>query len=118
MGKIEVTSGMWRIDPQKRSRVIDRFGRTVAIVESEAHASLIASAPDMCEVLESLENDDTVPEGLWQEIQIVLRRVRGDFSLIFSHCRIPKLRQIWNQEWLSFMEHVWKATPGSELDPH
>jgi hypothetical protein len=112
MANIEVTSGMWRVDPQNRCRVVNRFGQTVAIVESQADASLIASAPDMCEVLRSIENHDTVPEGLWEEIQMVLHRVRGDFGLIFSHCRIPKLRQMRNQEWLTFMQRLWKPTSG------
>ena len=117
MAHLKVTSGMWRIDPQNRSRVIDRFGRTVATTESEAEAYLIASAPDMCEVLEGLENDHTIQQGLWEEIHVVLRRVRGDFGLIFSHCRFPKLRRLWNEEWMTFMERLWKAPGAAEPGP-
>lgn len=113
MAKIEVASGMWRVDPLNRCRVVNRLGQTVAMVESQADASLIASAPDMCEVLTSIENDNTVSKDLWEEIQMVMRRVRGDFGLIFSHCRIPKLRQIRNQEWLTFIERLWKPLSGS-----
>ena len=64
MAKIKLTSGMWRIDPQKWSRVIDRSGQPVASVEADAdstaNASLIAAAPDMFELLEVLENDASV----------------------------------------------------------
>ena len=107
MVKTKVTSGMWRVDPLNRSRVIDRFGRIVATAESETDASLIATAPDMYEVLDSVENDDTIPHGLWEEVQFVLRRARGDFGLIFSCCGFPKVRSIWNQEWLKFVESLW-----------
>ena len=115
MGKASVTSGMWRVDPLNRSRVIDRFGRTVASAESEADACLIATAPDMYEVLNSVENDDTIPNGLWEEIQVVLRRARGDIGLIFSCFGIPKVRHIRNQDWLKFVERLWNR-PGSEAD--
>ena len=54
MAKKKVTPGMWRIDPQKQSRVMDQFGRTVASMEPEVDPSLIASAPDMFELLERL----------------------------------------------------------------
>ncbi len=114
MARTKITSGMWRLDPLNHSRVIDRFGRTVALVESEAEAYLIASAPDMCELLEDLENDDTVQRGLWEDIHLVLRRVRGDFGLVFSHSRFPKLREVLNREWLRFIEGLWKITPASE----
>jgi len=80
---------MWRIDPQKLSRVVDRCGQPVASVDAEleanANASLIAAAPDMFELLESLEANPTIPEDVVEEIKIVLRRARGDFGLaLFS----------------------------------
>lgn len=109
MAKTRVTSGMWRIDPKKRSRVIDRFGRTVASVEAEVDPSLIAAAPDMFELLEKLENDDgSIPEGLWEEIQMVLRKARGDFGLAVFSTSHPSRRRIGNQEWLEFMSGLWK----------
>src|SRR5882672_4125003 len=104
-----VTSGMWRVDPMNRSRVIDRFGRTVATADSPEDASLIATAPDMYAVLEGFENDDTIPHGLWHEVQFILRRARGDFGLIFSCTGIPKFRQLWNRDWLKFVGKLWKA---------
>src|ERR1700693_5022262 len=91
MAKAKVTSGMWRIDPQKWSRVIDRCGQQVASVEAEAdsnanaNASLIAAAPDMFELLEILENDVSISDTVHEEIQQVLRRARGDFGFaVFS----------------------------------
>jgi len=89
MPKTKLTSGMWRIDPQKWSRVIDRCGQPVASVEADADtnasASLIAAAPDMFELLETLENDASIPENVQDEIQMVLRRARGDlgFAVFF-----------------------------------
>src|ERR1700683_889081 len=81
MAKAQLTSGMWRIDPQKWSRVIDRCGQPVASVEadadSNANASLIAAAPDMFELLETLEGQDSISEEVHEEIQLVLRRARG-----------------------------------------
>ena len=65
MAKTKLTSGMWRIDPQKWSRVIDRCGQPVASIEpdaSSANASLIAAAPDMFELLEALEQDASISE--------------------------------------------------------
>ena len=89
MAKSKLTSGMWRIDPQKWTRVIDRCGQPVASVEADGdpntNASLIAAAPDMFELLQTLESDATIPESLQEEIQLVLRRARGDFGLaVFS----------------------------------
>jgi hypothetical protein len=109
MMNTRVTSGMWRVDPLNRSRVIDRFGRTVATADSEELASLIATAPDMYTLLDSIENDDAIPHGLWEEIQFALRKARGDLGLIFSCGGVPKLRQLWSQEWLKFAERLWSG---------
>jgi len=112
MAKAKLTSGMWRIDPQKWSRVIDRCGQPVASVEadadSNANASLIAAAPDMFELLETLENDASIPQVEREEIQLVLRRARGDFGFaIFSRGLAGHLRSR-TQDWLKFMEGLWK----------
>lgn len=41
-------------------------------------ATLIAAAPEMFELLETIENDDgSVPPWLWDKIQEVVKRVRG-----------------------------------------
>ena len=108
MVNTKVEAGMWRVDPTNHLRIIDRFGRTVATAESEMDASLIATAPDMFEVLDGVEKDDAIPHGLWEEVQLVLRRARGDFGLIFSCTGHPRLRQIWTQDWLRFMNGLWR----------
>ena len=111
MAKSKLSSGMWRIDPAKWSRVIDRSGQQVASVESDgtANASLIASAPDMFELLEVLENEATIPKGLQEEIQLVLRRARGDFGLALFSRNVAKNMRARTQEWLTFMESLWKS---------
>ena len=109
---------MWRIDPQKLSRVVDRCGQPVASVEADfeanANASLIAAAPDMFELLESLEGNASIPEDMVEEIKIVLRRARGDFGLaVFSR----SARQIFRartQDWTKFMERLWNSDQDSE----
>jgi hypothetical protein len=116
MAKTKLTSGMWRIDPQKWSRVIDRCGQQVASVEAEAdsnaNASLIAAAPDMFELLETLENDASISETVHEEIQQVLRRARGDFGFaVFSRNASRHLRSR-TQEWLKFMEGLWNLGTG------
>jgi len=113
-----LTSGMWRIDPQKWSRVIDRSGQPVASVEAEADsnasASLIAAAPDMFELLEILVNEGSIPEEVHEEIQMVLRRARGDFGLaVFSRSLSRRLRSR-TQEWLKFMEGLWPGHDSHE----
>jgi hypothetical protein len=102
---------MWRIDPQKWSRVIDRFGRPVASLEANANpdASLIAAAPDMFELLENLETNGSVPEDILEEIRFVLSRARGDFGLaFFPHAPPGRSR---TREWLKFIEGLWKPKP-------
>ena len=113
MSRAKVTSGMWRIDPQKWSRVIDRCGQPVASVKGEAdanaNASLIAAAPDMFELLESLEENLAVPEDVVEEIRLVLRRARGDFGLAVFSRNASKILRARTQEWLKFMEGLWKS---------
>ena len=112
MAKSRVTSGMWRIDPKKWSRVIDRCGQPVASVKGEgdanANASLIAAAPDMFELLESLEEDNSIPEDVAEEIRLVLRRARGDFGLAVFSRNASRILRSRTQEWLKFMESLWK----------
>jgi hypothetical protein len=114
MAKEKVTSGMWRIDPQKQSRVMDRYGRTVASMAPEVDPSLIASAPDMFELLERLEDEPLIPQELCEEIQMVLSRARGDFGLaVFSRSSF-KPRRVGNKEWLQFMDGLLKPPLGTE----
>lgn len=112
MARAKVTSGMWRIDPKKWSRVIDRCGQPVASVKGEAdanaNANLIAAAPDMFELLESLEENSAIPEDVAEEIRIVLRRARGDFGLAVFSRNASKVLRARTQEWLTFMESLWK----------
>jgi hypothetical protein len=114
MAKTKVPSGPWRVDPQKRSQVIDRFGRNVASVEPEIDASLIATAPDMFALLEKLEKgDNSIPQTLREEIQFVLRRARGDFGLAVFPGGISR-QNLENQEWLKFVAGLLKPRLGTE----
>lgn len=112
MPKTKLTSGMWRIDPQKWSRVVDRCGQPVASVEADAdtntNASLIAAAPDMFELLETLENDASIPEHVQDEIQMVLRRARGDLGFAVFSRKVSRHLRSRTQEWMKFMEGLWK----------
>jgi hypothetical protein len=113
MAKKKVTSGMWRIDPQKQSRVMDRFGKTVASMEPEVDSNLIASAPDMFELLEKLEEESSIPQEMIEEIQMVLSRARGDFGLaVFSRSSFK--RRTSNKEWLDFMDGLLKPPFGTQ----
>jgi len=112
MAKTKLTSGMWRIDPQKWSRVIDRCGQPVASVEADAdsntNASLIAAAPDMFELLETLENDTSIPKAMQEEIQMVIRRARGDFGFAVFSRNVSRQFRVRTTEWLRFIEGLWK----------
>jgi hypothetical protein len=118
MAKSKLTSGMWRIDPQKWSRVIDRCGQPVASVEADAdsnsNASLIAAAPDMFELLEALEHDASLPEAVHEEIQLVLRRARGDLGFAVFSRAVGRHLRFRTQDWLKFMEGLWKSNEASE----
>jgi hypothetical protein len=117
MEKAKVPFGTWRINPQKRSQVIDRFGRKVASVEPEIDASLIATAPDMFGVLEKLDHDDpSIPLGLREEIQLILSRARGDFGLaVFPGA--CSTRRLADEDWLKFMDGLWKSCSASSAEP-
>lgn len=118
MAKTRVTSGMWRIDPQKFSRVVDRCGQPVASVEADmeanANASLIAAAPDMFELLESLEVNASIPEELVEEIKIVLRRARGDFGFAVFSRSAKRILRARTQDWVKFMESLWNSDRDSK----
>jgi hypothetical protein len=85
-----------------------------ADVEANANASLIAAAPDMFELLESLERNASIPEDVVEEIKIVLRRARGDFGLaVFSR----SARQVFrarSQDWMKFMDGLWNSDQDSQ----
>ncbi len=111
MVKGKVKCGMWRIDPQKFSRVVDRCGQPIASVESEteanANASLIAAAPDMFELLEGLQENSALPDEVAEEINLVLRRARGDFGLAIFSRSAARIWRAQTQEWLRFIEGLW-----------
>jgi hypothetical protein len=85
------TPGPWtaeacfRYDRSTQSRVPDGFEihgpehqGVAGIVENEADAPLLAAAPEMLELLETIENDTgMVPEWLWDRIKNVCRKARG-----------------------------------------
>ena len=118
MAKTKLTSGMWRIDPQKWSRVIDRCGQQVASVDADAetngNASLIAAAPDMFELLQTLESDTSIPQAVQEEIQMVLRRARGDFGFAVFSRNVSRHLRSRTQEWMKFMEGLWKLGASEE----
>jgi hypothetical protein len=118
MAKTRVISGMWRIDPQKWSRVIDRSGQPVASVETRvdpnSNAALIAAAPDMFELLEVLDNEPSIPEVVREEIQWVLRRARGDFGIAATSRHLRTQLRANTHEWLEFMEGLWKPDGDGE----
>jgi hypothetical protein len=117
MAKSKVTSGMWRVDPQKMSRVVDRCGQPVASVDAEteanANASLIAAAPDMFEMLQSLESNTNLPEDVIEEIKLVLRRARGDFGTALFSRSAARIWRGQTQDWMRFMEGLWNGDQDS-----
>lgn len=47
-------------------------------VECAANAQLIAAAPEMLDLLKTIENNaEQVPEWLWEKVQEVITRVEG-----------------------------------------
>jgi hypothetical protein len=114
MDKTRITPGMWRIDPQKHSRVVDRFGKKVGSAETGSDASMMAAAPDLYDVLEKLESyEGEISEEMREEIQMALRRARGDFGIaVFSAG--SRQRRIRNDEWLKFMDGL--VNPPSESE--
>lgn len=118
MTRARVTSGMWRIDPKKWSRVVDRGGVPVASAEGKAdaaaNASLIAAAPDMFELLQSLEENTLIPEEVVEEIRMVLRRARGEMGLAVFSRNTSRILRTRAREWLKFMEGLWGPDPDKE----
>lgn len=84
------TKGKWSVHGDWM--IVDSNGRLIAqfeplsddlsnvnTPESFANARLIAAAPEMYELLETIENDSSqVPEWLWNKIQATLKKARGE----------------------------------------
>lgn len=113
----KVTSGMWRVDPQRLSRVVDRCGQPVASVDAEAeanaNASLIAAAPDMFEMLQGLESNSSLPEDVVEEIRMVLRRARGDFGTALFSRSAARIWRSQTQDWMKFIDGLWNSDQDS-----
>ena len=67
--------------------VVDKNGMVTAIVptlkvtdtEMDANRNLISCAPEMYDILDSIENDNgQVPEFMWDKIQSILAKARGE----------------------------------------
>ena len=86
MSKAKFTKGEWSIKeaaPLTCAWTFDfekmNLGVSIENEEFEANTSLIASAPEMYDILHSIENDDDkIPPFLWDKIQAVLSKARGE----------------------------------------
>ena len=85
-----------------------------AEVEANANASLIAAAPDMFELLQSLEENASIPEDVVEEIKIVLRRARGDFGLALFSRSARQIFRTRTQDWMKFMDGLWNSEHDSK----
>lgn len=88
------TPAPWGIEPDNPHKLViwrDNYGVLAEVFTTisdgsdeehamgEANAHLIAAAPEMYDLLASIENDaGQVPEWLWNRIQAVLKRARGE----------------------------------------
>ena len=88
MSEVKFTKGPWFIDHdlcimtssdiEDESMICDLM--PVELNDNEiANAHLIAMAPEMYEMLNSIENDaNQIPPFLWDKIQAVLAKARGE----------------------------------------
>jgi hypothetical protein len=76
------TPGPWKLSSWTGSITAENGRRVVSFdIESTrfADAKLMAAAPEMFELLETIENDDgSVPPWLWQRIKELLDKVKGN----------------------------------------
>ena len=91
MCETKFTKGPWLPPKGRVTKFIDaRIGRgtlqevcavgpTQECSQQEANAYLIAAAPEMYDMLHSIENDaNQIPPFLWGKIQVVLAKARGE----------------------------------------
>lgn len=83
MSEAKFTKGEWhwKYDESTASmiQVGCDSGSDVCRLQSEDNANLIAVAPEMYDMLDSIENDgEQVPQWLWDKIQLTLAKARGE----------------------------------------
>lgn len=86
MSETKFTKGEWVIKEaiayKNQIKVEDKKGKQGKIIgniRTREDAHLIAAAPDMYDMLHSIENDaDQIPPFLWDKIQAVLAKARGE----------------------------------------
>ena len=88
MSKAKFTKGPWGWEyDESTSSIIQVFSEAeeakgdpnICRMQHEPDANLISAAPEMYELLNSIENDDgQIPTFLWDKIQSVLAKARGD----------------------------------------
>ena len=85
MSNTRFTKGEWKIDDKSwivvdGIRSICNFPAGAQVGEhDEFNAHLIAAAPEMYDLLSTIENDnEQVPEWLWNKIQETLAKARGE----------------------------------------
>lgn len=83
MSEFKGTKGKWRTynsDDDSITIVKEDESQAIAFlpelfIESEANAKLIACAPEMLDLLSSIENDEKqVPKFLWDKIQQLIKK--------------------------------------------
>lgn len=63
------------IDVHNRTQVVAQICSESPNEEDEYNAKLIAAAPELLEVLQTIENDDkSIPEWLWLRIKNVIKK--------------------------------------------
>ena len=75
------STGILEITDEKGEEIVtwQGFDNDKEFIENKANASLISCAPEMYDLLDSIENDNNqVPEFLWEKIQSVLAKARGE----------------------------------------
>lgn len=88
MFEAKFTKGPWVARGSTPSRIYGMFRADKEVLvaacgsvieQAGANAHLIAAAPEMYDMLHSIENDaNQIPPFLWDKIQVVLAKARGE----------------------------------------
>jgi len=90
MSKAEFTKGPYKVKQESPDTFIVRDSRGAgicsirghrkrAVTRAKADAHLLAAAPEMYDLLDTIENDaGQVPQWLWDRIQTTLAKARGE----------------------------------------